>query len=403
MNRDVLNRRDGHKFTPGGSASTTFDGAGRIDQISILNKNDATVGSFDLAFDPNSNITGIDQFVSPTTTAKSYVYDAENRLTEAQHGSSTETWNLDLLGNWLGGGRVFNNANQLIEDTNYFYTYDPRGNLVQKSAKIGPEIINYTWDFFDRLVVVETPSKRVSFKYDATGRRIERTLEDLVSNTTKIRKWTYLKDDQWTESDELNQVLAVTLNGESIDDVLSLSLKGVSQTTPGIALEPVKDHLGSVYAWSNSNTGAIVQKQSYTAYGETTVSQSSQDLEQLANLRGYTSREYDHELGIYYYRARYYDPKNGKFTSKDPKGHNSSDMNFYNYVLNNPSSFTDPRGLDAHDGPLAIRWCYQNLSGCKKTILACLTLNGFEIDPAEQSNLIFACEREKNPSTGACQ
>ncbi len=32
----------------------------------------------------------------------------------------------------------------------------------------------------------------------------------------------------------------------------------------------------------------------------------------------FTGREYDKETGLYYYRARYYDPEIGRFISKDP-------------------------------------------------------------------------------------
>ena len=33
-----------------------------------------------------------------------------------------------------------------------------------------------------------------------------------------------------------------------------------------------------------------------------------------------TGREFDKETGLYYYRARYYDPMEGRFISKDPIG-----------------------------------------------------------------------------------
>ena len=34
----------------------------------------------------------------------------------------------------------------------------------------------------------------------------------------------------------------------------------------------------------------------------------------------YTGREYDWDSGIYYYRARYYNPEIGRFLSQDPDG-----------------------------------------------------------------------------------
>jgi RHS repeat-associated protein len=47
-----------------------------------------------------------------------------------------------------------------------------------------------------------------------------------------------------------------------------------------------------------------------------------------------------------YYRARYYDPKIGRFVSEDPIGFKGG-INFYGYVRNRPVTFTDPDGLQA--------------------------------------------------------
>lgn len=58
----------------------------------------------------------------------------------------------------------------------------------------------------------------------------------------------------------------------------------------------------------------------------------------------YTGREYDQEMGLYYYRARYYDPREGRFIQKDPISYNGG-INVYAYVQNNPINFKDPTGL----------------------------------------------------------
>jgi len=63
---------------------------------------------------------------------------------------------------------------------------------------------------------------------------------------------------------------------------------------------------------------------------------------------------YSAETGLYYYRARYYDPLIGRFIREDPAGWNAS-LNYYAYVNNNPVNFTDPTGFcvwQVHSRPL---------------------------------------------------
>jgi RHS repeat-associated protein len=58
----------------------------------------------------------------------------------------------------------------------------------------------------------------------------------------------------------------------------------------------------------------------------------------------YTGRE-DDGSGLYYYRARYYQPRLQRFISEDPLKFRGRDMNLYAYVRNMPSALIDPLGL----------------------------------------------------------
>ena len=69
----------------------------------------------------------------------------------------------------------------------------------------------------------------------------------------------------------------------------------------------------------------------------------------------FTGREWDPEIGLYYYRARYYDPKVGRFIGEDPIGFGGGN-NFYGYVNANPTNSRDPLGLYPDLYPLFEAW-----------------------------------------------
>ena len=58
-----------------------------------------------------------------------------------------------------------------------------------------------------------------------------------------------------------------------------------------------------------------------------------------------SGREWEPETQLYFYRARFYDAKIGRFLSEDPLRF-QADSNFYRYVLDNPVNLIDPMGLD---------------------------------------------------------
>ncbi len=94
------------------------------------------------------------------------------------------------------------------------------------------------------------------------------------------------------------------------------------------------DHLGSIVQETNS-TGQITLTREYDPFG---------NMIQGTGTAGYafTGREWDPETGLYYYRARYYDPSLGRFLSEDPVI--SYDRQQYRYVGNNPIAWNDASG-----------------------------------------------------------
>jgi RHS repeat-associated protein len=84
----------------------------------------------------------------------------------------------------------------------------------------------------------------------------------------------------------------------------------------------------------------VAQTYTYDSFGKVTASSGS-----LVNPFQYTGRESDPETGLYYYRARYYDPQSGRFIGEDFLKFDSERVNLYAYVGNDPTNLFDPLGL----------------------------------------------------------
>lgn len=90
-------------------------------------------------------------------------------------------------------------------------------------------------------------------------------------------------------------------------------------------------------------SGAVVQRYVYDSFGNMVITTNGN----INQPYTYTSREYDVETGMYFYRARYYDPKVGRFVTKDPIGF-AGGINVFSYASSNPVNFMDPEGLDVY-------------------------------------------------------
>ena len=121
------------------------------------------------------------------------------------------------------------------------------------------------------------------------------------------------------------------------------------------------DHLGSAQFVTDWR-GRQYEHIEYTPYGELWIEEVAAGLDKLPFR--FTGKEMDEETGLYYYGARYLDPKYSRWLSGDPalgeymsgssvgEGgiYNTVNFNVYHYGSNNPIKYTDPTGMWIDNG-----------------------------------------------------
>ncbi len=174
----------------------------------------------------------------------------------------------------------------------------------------------------------------LEYTYDASGRRIEKKYD-----YETVTKYVYDGDHCIAEYNAYNQLKRKYIYGPGVDQPICLI---DSMTSPAVTSYYHFDALGSVTALTNSS-GNTVEVYEYDVYGRVGATDANHP-----NRILFTGREYDKETGLYYYRARYYNPQIGRFLQTDPVGYEAG-MNLYRYCRNNSVNSTDPFGLDPTD------------------------------------------------------
>jgi RHS repeat-associated protein len=234
----------------------------------------------------------------------------------------------------------------------YTLTYDEHGNLISKTNNVDPtDLTLYTWDGRNRLVSISAVdpvgTSTASFNYDATGRRIQRSI---VYRSNAQRTY-YVYDGMQAIGELLDGQLAATiLTGLNIDEVIARAVS-LSDAADGVTMKSyITDALGSVLAMTRIDQSPEVFY-AYSAYGE--VQLLGVDGQAPTNANQYTGRENDGVLGgtnganLFYYRARYYDPTINRFIAEDPLGVTPTEPNLYSYAINQPTKYVDPEGTIA--------------------------------------------------------
>jgi RHS repeat-associated protein len=336
---DTLGRRTSIKYPNNITAAYVYDDASRLTSLTHSAPS-ATIASYSYTHDNVGNRTS-----KAATEFEQYLYDTVYRLLTVT-APKPETLSYDQVGNRNSGpgakdsGYLYNAGNQMTRGRKLDYQYDDNGNQVTKTVPSATDK-NWTqsWDFENRLSKMEkskgTDKRTVSFNYDPTGRRIGKQISTIADGVTKTQTYAYVYDNDniilevfTDESSTITKTFYT--HGAGVDEHLALERNSQNFYFHS-------DGLGSVTTITDINRN-IVQSYSYDSFGMLTQKMS------FANSYTYTGREWDKETGLYYYRARYYDPMEGRFISKDPAG-NVDGPNQYSYVQNNPINMVDPTGM----------------------------------------------------------
>ena len=214
------------------------------------------------------------------------------------------------------------------------YEYDDNGNLTVKIVTRGDKVDrwDYKYDLFNQLEQVKKNGEVVSsFIYDPNGFRVEK-----VGSKGKVH-YVPLLNGEVGYRKEINkgkEYSFIYVGGQHLARVNGI-VGGA-----GKKFYYQNDHLGSALAITDENGNKVVERD-FTPFGEKINLEETDGEDPDEDGSAFTGKDWDEDVGLYYYNARWYDPEVGRFTTEDSM---ADDPNLYSYCGNSPMNFTDPTG-----------------------------------------------------------
>ncbi len=314
------------------------------------------------SYDENGNISSIQ---SPDGSWVDYEYDDLNQLI-AEHYSTAKP-----LASLVEGGGTANAVTEGVSYDTISYSYDPRGNLTEKTYSLNGETVDtvpYTYGNQDGVWAdVLTSFDGVAIAYDQIGNPLNwhdgatltwqhgRQLASYSKDGTSIN-YTYNADGIRTSK----TVNGVTTTYNVVDGTLRRMsdgtntlqfINGTSVIFNGVEYWYVFNALNDVIGIIDAN-GEYVVEYTYDAWGAP-LSKTGELADTLGTLNPFRYRGYiyDEETGLYYVSSRYYDPVVGRWLNADNEALVIAtpetphwDKNLYAYCDNNPIIRMDTGG-----------------------------------------------------------
>jgi RHS repeat-associated protein len=346
---DLLDRLT-EEVTPEGTVTYTYDDAGRRETMTVAGQ---TAVSYN--YDNADRLTGVTRGTAsvmiaydnadrrtsltlPNGIVVEYAYDDDSRVTGLTYKQGTSTLGTLTYGYNANGQRTsvggtyartglpaalasatYDDANQVATWAGTNFSYDSNGNLTSDGAKA------YSWNARNKLTGI-SGGATASFGYDGFGRRRTTT----VSGTTT--EFLY---------DGLNPVQELSGGSPTANLLTGLGIDEYFTRTDAAGVRNfLTDALGSTVALADTS-GTMQTEYTYEPFGKSTKSGAA-----TTSSYGFTGREED-GIGLYFYRARYYDARLQRFSGEDPLGLQGGDTNLFAYVNNDPIRLRDPLGLQA--------------------------------------------------------
>lgn len=330
----------------GVNTSYAYDVAGRLRRL--LHENGVqTILSVALLGDDAYDAVGNPLLLQETSLAFgdrtiALAYDDLGRIVSVNDSLQSEAhaFGYDAFGNRAGG--TYDEADRLLANVDFSYSYDEDGNLVSRTPggllETSPTTFDY--DAGGRLVESAGNGAVTRYVYDPFGRRIEKIVD---GQTTR-----YVYDRRNVLAEFRPDGSRLVYAHAALDFPVSVaSASGVKY--------PLLDIQGSVREIVDES-GAALQSYAFDVLGRmTSVADAVGTPVDPANAAliqslGFSAQPFDAESGLWFYRARYYDPSLGRFISEDVIAGALSlpqTLNAYTFVANNPLRNRDPLGLQS--------------------------------------------------------